>query len=251
MGCILAGPSPDHSIGFSIVLRRSALANTLALMIIAFCVGDARAHGGGLDDLGGHRENKTGTYHLHRGPLSGRNFDSKSDAKDALNNLTKTLDPNMVTGNVWRGLAVAPEKRCAPYRRGAYRYSGSVEYAIVERLGGMYSPYTGEVFSSVKQTDIEHIVALSEAHDSGMCASPDFVKSRFANDLINLTLASPTVNRSKKAGKDAGEWLPPMNRCWFTDRVILVKKKYGLTVDNKEAKALKAVLDSCSTDNDR
>ena len=115
----------------------------------------------------------------------------------------------------------------------------------------MYSPYTGEVFSSVKQTDIEHIVALSEAHDSGMCASPDFVKSRFANDLINLTLASPTVNRSKKAGKDAGEWLPPMNRCWFTDRVILVKKKYGLTVDNKEAKALKAVLDSCSTDNDR
>ena len=64
---------------------------TLALMIIAFCVGDTDGHGGGLDELGGHNEKKAGTYHLHRGPLSGRDFDSKSDAKDALNNLTKTL----------------------------------------------------------------------------------------------------------------------------------------------------------------
>ncbi len=204
-----------------------------------------------LDDLGGHREKKTGTYHLHRGPLSGKSFKSKSDAKDALNDLTKTPHPTAISGNIWLGLTVAPEKRCAPYRRGSYRYSSSVEYEIVDGLGGIYSPYTGEVFSSVKQTDIEHIVALSEAHDSGMCASSDFVKRRFANDLNNLTLASPRVNRWQKAGKDAGEWLPPMNRCWFTDRVILVKKKYGLTVDNKEAKALKAVLDSCSTDNDR
>ena len=201
VGCILAGPSPDHSIGFSIVLRRSALANTLALMIIAFCVGDARAHGGGLDDLGGHNEKKTGTYHLHRGPLSGRNFDSKSDAKDALNDLANTSHPTLFSGNVWRGLTVAPEKRCAPYERRPYRYSSSVEYAIVNRTGRIFSPYTGEVFSSVKQTDIEHIVALSEAHDSGMCASPDAAKSRFANDLSNLTLASPRVNRWQKAGR--------------------------------------------------
>ena len=221
------------------------------LAIFAVCGGDVGAHGGGLDDLGGHREKKTGRYHLHRGPLAGKGFDSKSDAKEALNGLTKTTYPKTVSGNVWRGLKVAPEKRCAPYRRRAYWYSGSVEYAIVNRIGRIYSPYTGEVFSSVKQTDIEHIVALSEAHDSGMCAFPDAVKRRFPSDLNNLTLASPRVNRWQKAGKDAGEWLPPMNRCWFTDRVILVKKKYGLTVDNKEAKALKAVLDSCSTDNDR
>jgi hypothetical protein len=228
------------------------LEKTLALMIIAFCVGDAVAHGGGLDELGGHNEKKAGTYHLHRGPLSGRDFDSKSDAKDALNSLTKTPYPNMVTGNVWRGLTVAPEKRCAPYERRPYRYSSSVEYAVVDRLGSIYSPYTGEVFSSVKQADIEHIVALlSEAHDSGMCAFPDAVKRRFANDLNNLTLASPRVNRWEKAGKDAGEWFPPVNRCWFANRVILVKKKYGLTVDGKEAKALDTVLDSCETDSRR
>ena len=192
---------------------------------------------------------KTGTYHLHRGPLSGKSFESKSDAQDALNNLSETRYPTGISRNTWLGLTVAPEKRCAPYRRRAYRYSGSVEYAIVNRIGRIYSPYTGEVFQSVKQTDTEHIVALSEAHDSGMCASPDSVKSRFANDLSNLTLASPRVNRWQKAGKDAGEWLPPMNRCWYANRVILVKKKYRLTVDKREAKALKAVLDACSADN--
>ena len=225
---------------------------TLTLLaVFAVCGGDAGAHGGGLDELGGHNNNKTGTYHLHRGPLSGESFESKSDAKDALNYLTETQYPTSSSGNVWRGLSVAPEKRCAPYRRRSYRYSSSVEFEIVDRLGSIFSPYTGEVFASVKHTDIEHIVVLSEAHDSGMCASPDAVKSRFANDLINLTLASPRVNRGKKAGKDAGEWLPPMNRCWFADRVILVKRKYGLTADRKEVAALKAVMDSCATDNDR
>ena len=29
----------------------------------------------------------------------------------------------------------------------------------------------------------------------------------FATDLRNLTLASPVVNRHRKSGKDAGEWL--------------------------------------------
>ena len=60
-----------------------------------------------------------------------------------------------------------------------------------------------------------------------------------------------TVNRSKKAGKDVGEWMPPINRCWIASWVTLVKKKYGLTVDRKEVAALKAVLDSYGIGNNR
>ena len=51
--------------------------------------------------------------------------------------------------------------------------------------------------------DIEHIVARSEAHDSGLCATDAATRRRFASDLLNLTLASPSVNRSQKSGKDA------------------------------------------------
>ena len=63
----------------------------------------------------------------------------------------------------WRGLVVAPERRCSPYEAGDYQYSQSVEDRLVSRLGGVYGPYTGRWFASKSETDIEHIVARSEA----------------------------------------------------------------------------------------
>ena len=139
----------------------------------------------------------------------------------------------------WRGLTLAPEHRCAPYDRDDYPYSQSVETRIIAGMGGrVYGPYTGRHFASRRETDIEHMVATSEAHDSGLCAADAETKHRFASDLLNLTLAAPAVNRHQKSGKDAGEWMPRMNRCWFAGRVEAVKRKYGLTVDAREARAL-------------
>lgn len=47
--------------------------------------------------------------------------------------------------------------------------------------------------------------------------------------------------------KDAAEWLPDKNRCWFAHRVIEVRQAYSLTVDRREARALDAVLTSCDS----
>ncbi|MYI06898.1 MAG: hypothetical protein F4059_06180 [Gemmatimonadetes bacterium] len=153
-------------------------------------------------------------------------------------------------GDNWRGLTVAAEKRCAPYSRDDYPYSQSVEAGIVASMGGrIYGPYTGRYFASTRQTDIEHIVAFSEAHDSGLCAADSATRGRFASDPLNLTLAAPAVNRcgaSGKCGLDAAEWLPPMNRCWYAGRVVAVKRKYALTVDPREARALERVLSGCA-----
>ena len=156
-------------------------------------------------------------------------------------------------GETWRGLAVSPEHRCTPYSRQDYPYPQSVEKNIVAEMGGrIYGPYTGRYFGSTKQTDIEHIVAVSEAHDSGLCGADSSTRRRFASDTLNLTLAVPAVNRCGRDGKchhDAAEWLPPMNRCWFAGRIVAVKRKYGLTVDGREAAALESVLSTCgSTD---
>ena len=152
-------------------------------------------------------------------------------------------------GDRWRGLAVAPERRCTPYERRDYPYAQSVEAGIVASMGGrIYGPYTGRYFATARQTDIEHIVAVSEAHDSGLCAAGPAARRRFASDPLNLTLAAPTVNRCGPGGKcglDAGEWLPRMNRCWFAARVVAVKRRYRLTVDRREADALERVLSSC------
>ena len=143
----------------------------------------------------------------------------------------------------WRGLTVAPEHRCSAYdRKRDYPYPQSVEQDIVRELGAVYGPYTGTCFSSIRDTDIEHIVATSEAHDSGLCAADRATKRRLAQDLRNLTLASPQVNIHQKSGKDAGEWLPDRNRCWIAGRVIDVKLAYGLTVDRREAAVRERVL---------
>ena len=42
--------------------------------------------------------------------------------------------------------------------------------------------------------------------------------------------------RNQKSGKDAGEWLPDRNQCWFAERVLDVKRAYGLTVDRREGR---------------
>ncbi len=145
----------------------------------------------------------------------------------------------------WRGLVVAPENRCAPYDRDAYRYRPSVEHEIIARLGDIFSPYTCTRFGSSTETEVEHMIAVSEAHDSGLCMADRQTKRRFASDLRNLTLAAPAVNR-RKGAKDAAEWLPEANRCWFAGRVVKVREAYGLTIDSREAAALDSVLSRCS-----
>ena len=151
--------------------------------------------------------------------------------------------------NTWRGLKIEKENRCSPYNRlEDYAYSQTIENKIVEALGNrIYSPYSGKFFDSIKETDIEHIVSLSEAHDSGLCSADKKTKNRFAEDIRNLTLASPSLNRDEKSGHDAGGWLPEKNKCWFANKVIEVKKAYNLTVDSEELIALEKVISQCTS----
>ncbi|MCY4508624.1 MAG: excalibur calcium-binding domain-containing protein, partial [Acidobacteria bacterium] len=153
--------------------------------------------------------------------------------------------PARAQETTWNGLVVAPEARCSPYDSDDYRYRQSIEEHIIRDLGGVYGPYTGRWFSSGRDTDIEHIVARSEAHDSGLCRADRATRTRFSEDLRNLTLASPSVNRHQKRDHDAAWWMPPMNRCWFAGRVVAVKRAYGLTIDRRERDALARTLAGC------
>ena len=92
--------------------------------------------------------------------------------------------------------------------------------------------------SGTAATHIEHIVALAEAHDSGIAADR---RRDLASDLDNLTIADPTVNLQKGA-RDAADWMPTHHGAWFAERVIQVKLEYGLTVDPDERDALEALL---------
>ena len=115
-----------------------------------------------------------------------------------------------VSAETWRGLTVAPEHRCASYdKKRDYPYPQSVEQDIVRELGAVYGPYTGTCFASTKETDIEHIVAASEAHDSGLCARDAATRARFTTDRRNLTLRltsgeSPGEERQGRRGVGPG-----------------------------------------------
>ena len=142
----------------------------------------------------------------------------------------------------WRGLVVAAEDRCSKYVRGDYG-STVAEEKIAYNVGGWWSPYDGTEFPN-RESEREHIVALAEAHDSGLCAADDDTRGRFNRDLDNLTLATEALNDLKGA-KDAAEWEPDHNKCWFAGRVLAVKLEYGLTVNPPEAAALEAMLEGC------
>ena len=150
----------------------------------------------------------------------------------------------------WMDLPVCEEGARVSYDRDAFgsAYS-SLEDEIIDALpksdGQVYTPYTCTLFDiqadGTAATDIEHIVALAEAYDSGLAESQF---RTFAGDIDNLTIADPTVNRLQKSDLDAGEWEPPENRGWFAARIVAVKQKYGLSVNPAERDALQAMLNS-------
>ena len=143
------------------------------------------------------------------------------------------------------GLTVANESFCSRYDAGDYPYSQSIELAIMVRDAGVYDPYQDQWYRSPDTTDIEHIVSRKEAHVSGLCLQSDSARRMFARDSINLVLTHLRVNRSK-GDRDAANWMPLKNQCWFAERVVTIRERYGLTIDESELAALRSQIKSCS-----
>ena len=116
-------------------------------------------------------------------------------------------------------------------------------------LGRVDSPYSGSSYDFVRNptnTDIDHVVALSDAWQSGASSWDAQKKIAFANDPLNLLAVESTLNRQKGDG-DAATWLPPHKpyRCEYVARQVAVKAKYGLWVKPAEAEAIERVLTAC------
>ena len=67
--------------------------------------------------------------------------------------ITCCLTSTTTSAQTWRGLRLAPESRCSPYSADDYRYPQSVELRIIDSLDGIWSPYTGQTFTSRRDTD--------------------------------------------------------------------------------------------------
>ena len=121
--------------------------------------------------------------------------------------------------------------------------------------GLWHSWYDDRPFDDPSSLDIDHMVPLAEAHDSGTASWPAERKSAFANDLdlpAALTAVSASSNRTKSAD-DPADWKPPLRSAWcqYAHDWIAVKVKWSLTADGREIDALREMLDTCPTNYQR
>lgn len=143
------------------------------------------------------------------------------------------------------GVRIASENDCSDYRSIDYNHLPKLDVFKSEELGGIFGAYEDSCFDDYSDVDIEHLIAKREAHDSGMCEADIQTKINFANDLENIALSSPSVNRGKST-KDPADWLPENNQCWYVWQWLYVKRKYNMTIDQAEKNAIEAVLQNCS-----
>ena len=116
--------------------------------------------------------------------------------------------------------------------------------------GTLTDPYTGKAlaFSSrnAAAVQIDHVVALSNAWQTGAQALLPSQRQDLANDPINLQATAGAINQAKGDG-DAATWLPPNKsyRCTYVARQVAVKAKYGLWVTVAERNTISTVLTAC------
>lgn len=118
--------------------------------------------------------------------------------------------------------------------------------------GVLNDPYTGKVINfargetSSQAVQIDHVVALSNAWQTGAQGLTSEQRVAFANDPLELLSVDGEANQQKSDG-DAATWLPANKafRCQYVARQIAVKAKYQLWVASAEKDAMLRILSVC------
>ena len=119
--------------------------------------------------------------------------------------------------------------------------------------GVLNDPYTGKIINFLRgkdtseQVQIDHVVALSDAWQSGAQEISAQERLQLANDPENLLAVDGPANQ-QKSDSDAATWLPANAsfRCSYVARQIRVKAKYHLWVKPAEKEAMINVLTPCA-----
>jgi hypothetical protein len=118
--------------------------------------------------------------------------------------------------------------------------------------GVLVDRYSGETINFVRgnvtsmEVQIDHVVALSNAWQTGAFKLNLIQRTALANDPMNLFAVRGRLNLQKSDG-DAATWLPPLKsfRCAYVAQQIAVKAKYSLWVTAPEKEAMSRILAAC------
>lgn len=124
--------------------------------------------------------------------------------------------------------------------------------------GGWHDPYTGRLEPAAGVLDLDHLVPLREAYQSGGVHWSAETREAYANALADpdhLVLTHRRWNRQKGA-RDPATWMPPActaghlaTCCWYAASWVRVKLTWGMTMDPAERTALVTHLAACPRPN--
>jgi hypothetical protein len=118
--------------------------------------------------------------------------------------------------------------------------------------GNWLSPYDNVMHTNPSELDIDHMVPLKEAWDSGARNWSSSQRQLFANDLSDprsLIAVTARQNRSK-SDRDPSNWIPPNTRytCTYLAEWVAIKVRWKLSMDHSEFGRIKKLLSqTCTT----
>lgn len=118
--------------------------------------------------------------------------------------------------------------------------------------GTWHSYYDNQEVTGASSLDIDHMVPLAEAWDSGASAWTPAKREAYANDQkasTSLVAVTARTNR-QKADQDPANWLPPAPeaRCRYVAEWVSTKLRWKLTGDKPEVEALKVFAEGACVD---
>ena len=118
--------------------------------------------------------------------------------------------------------------------------------------GDWFSPYDNVMHTNPSDLDIDHMIPLKEAWDSGAWSWTAAQRQTFANDLSDpraLIAVTAGQNRSK-SDRDPSNWIPPQKSytCTYLSEWVAIKAHWNLSMDQSEFGRIKNLLTaSCAT----
>ena len=117
-------------------------------------------------------------------------------------------------------------------------------------LGEWVDPYSGLTVTEATKLDIDHMVPIKNAHDSGGWAWSKDKKGAYANasEYANHLIAVTASANRQKGSRGPDQWKPTKQDYWCTYAVdwVQIKIYWGLSATKSELTALQQMLQSCS-----
>ncbi|WP_045861712.1 HNH endonuclease [Teredinibacter purpureus] len=209
----------------------------------------AIAHGGSVDNNGGHNDHKNGGYHCHRASCA-EQFKRSDAAVEEATNAERNFS-YIYRREDWKHWSDV-DNDCMNTRHEVLKDQADGQIKLSPdgcyvSMGVWNDPFSGKTFTRASDLDVDHIIPLKWANDHGGGEWPKAKKEEFANDPINLLAVDDGLNKSKGA-KGPNEWMPPNYafRCEYLRLWLDVLTKYSeLQMASSEKRVFDRQLGAC------